>query len=297
MSEASVSSSQHSMANTPTPNSDPQESSQSWSEYKVVALPKLDELTSSQLDINMCSEILTALSSTSDHDQTRSDLEVQSVMCQENGSVQPTLKRICSSRSSSSGKSSSFGYSPMKPNTALTNTKRGNTLTATPTLSWDFPIHQLAAQGELAMLTEKLDSNYDADELDHEGLTPIHWACAHGQKEAVQLLVQRGGDLHKKGRDDESTMAFACCSGNRELVKYLLDERVEFDLFDWNGGTPLLYAVASNHPQCVELLLQAGADITAESESGHNALALAIALGHVKVQKKIERHMLGLLAQ
>lgn len=84
MSEAAVSSGQHSMASTPSPNGDPQESSQSWSEYKVVALPKLDELTSNQFDINMCSEILTALSSTSDHDQTRSDLEVQSVMCQGN---------------------------------------------------------------------------------------------------------------------------------------------------------------------------------------------------------------------
>lgn len=262
------------------------EPSSEFTEYKVISVP-------SKLDI---SEMLTTLSPI-DHDQGISDLEVQSVMCQENDTLLPTVKRICSSRSSSSGKSSSFGYSPMKPNTALTNTKRGNTTTVTPTFPLDLPIHQLAAQGELAKLTEKLDNGYEPDELDPEGLTPVHWACAHGQKDAVLLLVERGGDINKKGRDDESALSFACCNGNKELVKYLLDERVEFDTYDWNGGTPLLYAVASNHPQCVELLLQAGADITAESESGHNALSLAIAMGHVKVQKKIERHMLGLLAQ
>lgn len=32
----------------------------------------------------------------------------------ENDSLLPSMKRICSSRSSSSGKSSSYGYSPMK---------------------------------------------------------------------------------------------------------------------------------------------------------------------------------------
>ncbi|XP_071846056.1 uncharacterized protein [Apostichopus japonicus] len=260
--------------------------SQEYSEYKVISVPQ-------SLHI---SEMLTNLSSI-DHDQGISDLEVQSVMCQENDSLLPSMKRICSSRSSSSGKSSSYGYSPMKPNTALTNTKRGNTLTVTPTFPLDLPIHQLAAQGELAKLTEKLDNGYEPDELDPEGLTPVHWACAHGQKDAVHLLVEKGGDINKKGRDAESSISFACCNGNKDLVKYLLDEKVEFDSHDWNGGTPLLYAVANNHPQCVELLLQAGADITAESESGHNALALAIAKGHVKVQKKIERHMLGLLAQ
>ncbi|XP_072050136.1 uncharacterized protein [Amphiura filiformis] len=207
-------------------------------------------------DISLCSRVLKSFS---DQDQASSDLEVQSVMFPETRGLLPTVKRICPSRSSSSSKSSKSSYSPMRQPTTLTNAKRGNVQTTTPTfLPEDMTIHQLAAQGELSLLSERMES------LEMEKV-------------------------------DKTDVQFASSNGNVDVVRLLLAENIDVNNYDWNGGTPLLYAVYNNHPKCCELLLQAGADMTIETDGGHTALSIALALGHKGVQQVIEKHMLGLL--
>lgn len=79
-----------------------------------------------------------------------------------------------------------------------------------------------------------------------------------------------------------------------DIVESLLRHGVDINTYDWNGGTPLLYAVRGNHIKCVEALLANGADMTIESDSGYSPMALAVALGHKKIQKVLEDHILKL---
>ncbi|XP_022100837.1 ankyrin repeat family A protein 2-like [Acanthaster planci] len=235
------------------------------------------------------------LNALSDQDQASSDLEVQSVMCPETRNLLPTLKPVCTSRSSSSSKSSKSSYSPMRLQISMTNTKRGNVQSVTPTCLYNYSIHQLAAQGEIAVLEEKFQEELDIDELDADGCTPLMWACAHQQTDIVQHLLAHGADVTKESVDGETALAFASSVGCIDIIRLLLTEGADVNKSDWNEGTPLLYAVYKNHPVCVRLLLEAGADLTVQTEGGHTPLSLAVALGHREVQLTIEKHMISLL--
>lgn len=248
----------------------------------------------SRLNMSRYSSLLTSLS---DHDQASMDLEVQSVMFPESRGLLPTVKRITPSRSSSSSKASSkSSYSPMRQSTTFTNTKRGNIQTTTPTFPMvEQTIHLLAAQGEQALVAERIESGTDIDEADAMGHTALSWACQHNQADMVRFLLENNADPGKASMDGETSLAFACSHGNTEIVRMLLNKKALVNVYDYNGGTPLVYAVYNNYPGIVEMLLASGADMTLEMESGHTPLSLSMVLGHKQVQRVIEQHMLSLL--
>ncbi|XP_071794591.1 DNA-binding protein RFXANK-like [Asterias amurensis] len=235
------------------------------------------------------------LNSLSDQDQTSSDLEVQSVMCPETRNLLPTLKQVCPSRSSSSSKSSKSSYSPMRLQITMTNTKRGNIQSVTPTSLYNLSVHQLAAQGEIATMDEKLQEECELNESDPLGRTPLMWACAHRQTDIVKYLLGNEADVMRESDEGETALAYASSSGCLEIVRLLLEDGADVNKLDMNEGTPLLYAVYNNHPLCARLLLEAGADLTVQTEGGHSPLSLAVALGYREVQLAIEKHMIQLL--
>ncbi|XP_035667174.1 ankyrin repeat family A protein 2-like isoform X1 [Branchiostoma floridae] len=188
----------------------------------------------------------------------------------------------------------SKNFSPIKPPNMLTNRPRGNVKSTTPSIE-NMTIHQLAAQGEVALLSIRHDEGYDMNEVDENGLTSLMWASSHGQVGVTVFLLENGGSVHGATREGETALSFACCKGHVEIVQALLKAGADVNAFDWNGGTPLLYAVHANHPKCVQLLLSHGADLTAETDSGQSPLGLAITLGHRTVQQVIENHMLKML--
>ncbi|XP_070542043.1 ankyrin repeat family A protein 2-like isoform X2 [Ptychodera flava] len=251
-----------------------------------------------QPNVAMCSSLLKSLNEDGYHgdgegDSVSPDLEVASVLFPDGRlkSPTPTLKRVSSSTSSSSKSS----YSPMKQPTTYTNKQRRNIQTATPSLLQELTPHQLAAQGELTFLSEKIQSGVSVNVRDENGHTPLMWACGQNQTTIVEYLLEKGADASNQSLEGETALAFACSHGSVQIVKLLLAAGVDVNTYDMNGGTPILYAVYSNHPQCVRLLLEYGADLTMETESGHTALGIAMAMGHQTVQHTIEEHLMSLL--
>ncbi|XP_059399187.1 DNA-binding protein RFXANK-like isoform X2 [Carassius carassius] len=157
--------------------------------------------------------------------------------------------------------------------TALTNKQRGNEVTVRPAT---------------------LDNSSLLNSQDERGFTPLMWAAAFGEIMMVEFLLQKGADPRTVARERESALSLASAGGFADIVNILLQHGVDIDSYDWNGGTPLLYAVRGNHIKCVEALLRCGADITFEADSGYSPVALAVALGHKKVQKLLEDHILEL---
>ncbi|TRY81747.1 hypothetical protein DNTS_031660 [Danionella cerebrum] len=177
--------------------------------------------------------------------------------------------------------------------TTLTNKQRGNELTVRPATLDNLSIHQLAAQGEISQMEIHLSKDCSLlNSLDERGCTPLMWAAAFGEILMVERLLEKGADPRTLARERESALSLACAGGFVEIVNILLEHGVDIDSYDWNGGTPLLYAVRGNHLKCVEALLRSGADITFEADSGYSPVALAVALGHKKVQRHLEDHIL-----
>ncbi|XP_056459452.1 DNA-binding protein RFXANK isoform X2 [Gadus chalcogrammus] len=114
----------------------------------------------------------------------------------------------------------------------------------------------------------------------------IHQLAAQG--DVCQVAVHLNKDCSLLNKQDDrgfTPLMWAAAFGEKAVVDYLLAE---------NGGTPILYAVRGNHIQCVQELLDRGADLTIESDSGYSPTALAVALGHKKIQKVLEEHVLQL---
>ncbi|XP_030640439.1 DNA-binding protein RFXANK [Chanos chanos] len=182
--------------------------------------------------------------------------------------------------------------------TTLTNRQRGNEITVRPATLDSLSVHQLAAQGEIARVEQLLAKDVSLlNSEDERGFTPLMWAAAFGEITMVEFLLEKGADPTVLARERESALSLASAGGFADIISILLKHKVDIDSYDWNGGTPLLYAVRGNHGRCVEALLGGGADLTFEADSGYSPMALAIALGHKKVQKLIEDHILKLLKQ
>ncbi|KAM6938471.1 DNA-binding protein RFXANK isoform 1-T2 [Lycodopsis pacificus] len=179
--------------------------------------------------------------------------------------------------------------------TTLTNKQRGNEVTVRPATLDALSIHQLAAQGEISQVAAHLTKDGSLlSKQDERGFTPLMWAAAFGEKTMVDFLLEKGADPKTIARERESALTLASSGGYVDIVESLLRHGVDIDAFDWNGGTPLLYTVRGNHIKCVEALLAKGADMTIESDSGYSPMALAVALGHKKIQKVLEDHILKL---
>ncbi|XP_068615457.1 DNA-binding protein RFXANK-like [Brachionichthys hirsutus] len=177
----------------------------------------------------------------------------------------------------------------------LTNKQRGNEVSVRPATLDSLSIHQLAAQGEVSQLAAHLSKDISLlSQQDDRGFTPLMWAAAFGEKAVADFLLEKGADPKAVARERESALTLASSGGYVDIVESLLRHGVDVNSYDWNGGTPLLYAVRGNHIKSVEALLAKGADMTIESDTGYSPMALAVALGHKKIQKVLEDHIVKL---
>eukprot|EP00066_Takifugu_rubripes_P008150 XP_003974129.1 PREDICTED: DNA-binding protein RFXANK [Takifugu rubripes] len=219
--------------------------------------------------------------------------------------IQSTDDNVCPSVSSNERTTVTEPMSPentdkdkeclSKHSTSLTNKQRGNEMTLLPASIDSLSIHQLAAQGEVSEVAAHLSKDSSLlNKQDERGFTPLMWAAAFGEKSTVDFLLDKGADPKAIAWERESALTLASSGGYVDIVKSLLSHGVDINTYDWNGGTPLLYAVRGNHIKCVQALLASGADMTIESESGYSPMALAFALGHKKIQKVLENHILKL---
>ncbi|KAL5970821.1 Ankyrin repeat family A protein 2 [Taenia solium] len=194
--------------------------------------------------------------------------------------------RICNSSSSTLN----------KVTTVLTNLQRRNVQTLKVDSQVALSIFQMAAQGELLQLQAKLETpGVNIDERDDKGFSPLLWACANGQKAAVELLLFRGANAHVRGINGESALLLAACRGHYDVVQYLLRAGLSVDTTDELDNTALMFAAFYNHVAIVSLLLDWGADVTAVNGEGWDALQIAVRRGARSSQRIIEKHLISLL--
>lgn len=105
-------------------------------------------------------------------------------------------------------------------NTVLTNLQRGNTQAETPLPQpTEVNLYTRAGQGEITEEDLKLE---DIDKCDSNGLTLLHWACAYGQFNTVELLLHHDTEVNKLGPDEETPLILAANGGHHEVVRLLL---------------------------------------------------------------------------
>ncbi|RDD44930.1 Ankyrin repeat and KH domain-containing protein mask [Trichoplax sp. H2] len=144
-----------------------------------------------------------------------------------------------------------------------------------------------------------------------DGGTPLHFACADGDVDAIQLLLCHGANpyllqyengglapIHFAAQDNhleciktlyrhhpntinissylkEQVLHIATKNGYSDMTKWLIDHGADINHQDHNGNTPLHNAVRNAHVHCVRLLLANGADPTMQNHLSESAINIA----------------------
>lgn len=123
-----------------------------------------------------------------------------------------------------------------------------------PTLS-HVPLRHAAFTGQREMVELLLDKGA---ELACNGTTytPLHFASFSGHLEVVKLLVDRGADIESKAKGSIKPLHLAAGNGNVDVVRYLLEKGVQFDSKGNSKFTALDFAAEKGQAEVVRLLLE-----------------------------------------
>jgi energy-coupling factor transporter ATP-binding protein EcfA2 len=125
-------------------------------------------------------------------------------------------------------------------------------------------LFQAAANDRVDVMKLLLKRGVEADTQETStgrppGYTPLMGAAMNGRLESMQLLLDDGATINKRGPDGVTALALAASSGRRKVVEFLLDRGADLNVRDFEGKTPLGRAKENNRDDIVLLLKKAGA--------------------------------------
>ena len=59
-------------------------------------------------------------------------------------------------------------------------------------------------------------------------MTSLHWAIANGHTEVVNLLIEKGADIHVKDNDGDTPLHWASRDGLTEVVNLLKEKGAKY---------------------------------------------------------------------
>src|SRR6185503_1745502 len=106
------------------------------------------------------------------------------------------------------------------------------------------------------------------------GWTPLHLAAFSGVTAAVQLILDRGGNVHARARSrfKNTPLQTALLAGQLATAKILLERGADPLVRQAQGFTPLQEAALLGRRDLVDLLLQHGAELNSRADDGRTAL-------------------------
>ncbi|XP_074099304.1 ankyrin repeat domain-containing protein 27-like [Cotesia typhae] len=106
------------------------------------------------------------------------------------------------------------------------------------------------------------------------GETALHYACAIGLAELIQILLDAGANVNARTTNKHRTpLHVACLKSKIQAVKLLLNCcTIDVNVKDYTGDTPLHLSAKNGDSHIIELLLRHGADIHSRNFKGASAL-------------------------
>ncbi|KAK8825488.1 hypothetical protein WA538_003183, partial [Blastocystis sp. DL] len=112
-----------------------------------------------------------------------------------------------------------------------------------------------AGDGDIAKVTQYLDSGVSPNAQDSNGYSALHAAASYGWLDILKLLVSRGGNVMLKDSDGDTPLHM--CE-DRSCADYLISQGARYDDGNNEGKTPIWYAVAEDFDDMVSYYLEKG---------------------------------------
>ena len=139
-------------------------------------------------------------------------------------------------------------------------------------------VWEAAALGRLEPLAAALSGDASlVNAFAPDGHTPLGLACFFGAPQAVQVLIEKGADVHAASRNAMTVQPLhaAVAGRNFDAARLLLEHGARVNARQQVGYTPLMSAAASGRDDLVDLLLTGGADPALTNAEGKTAADVA----------------------
>uniref|UniRef100_A0A671LEK8 Serine/threonine-protein phosphatase 6 regulatory ankyrin repeat subunit A-like n=1 Tax=Sinocyclocheilus anshuiensis TaxID=1608454 RepID=A0A671LEK8_9TELE len=142
------------------------------------------------------------------------------------------------------------------------------------------PVHLVAACGHVGVLGGLLHAAQSVETIpvitDHQGYTPLHWACYNGHDTCVEVLLEQEL-FHKTEGNTFSPLHCAVINDNEGAAEMLIDtlSPAIVNSTDSKNRTPLHAAAFTDHVECLQLLLSHNAQVNCVDAGGKTPLMMA----------------------
>lgn len=133
-----------------------------------------------------------------------------------------------------------------------------------------------AKSGNIASITELLNSGANINIKDDKGETPLHLAVTGGFTSVASILLERGADAGLANMKGVTPLMIAAFKNYTDIVKLLITAKVAVDSESRNGFTALMLASQAGNLEVIKLLLDSGAQIDKKTAQGNSALHSAV---------------------
>lgn len=165
--------------------------------------------------------------------------------------------------------------------------ERGNYINQ-QTIDRKTPLYIACANGNLEVVNALL--NNGADPLIHTQFYggPIQIASKNGYVNIVERLLKAGVDINN---DQLGTpLSYASKEGNIDVIDFLLSQGADVNYVSYSGSTALVKACEYGRIDAVDRLLQAGADVNIISRQGYSPLGAACYHGYLGIVDRLLIH-------
>lgn len=151
----------------------------------------------------------------------------------------------------------------------------------------DAPVADAAMRGNREAVRSLLKQGGDVNAAQGDGMTALHWAARHGDRDLARMLVFAGANVKATTRLGAFTpLLMASEIGDAPVIETLVAAGADVKATTTAGTSALMLAAASGRADAVTLLIDRGADVNAkESVRDETPLMFAAAFDRVDAMK------------
>ncbi|XP_071085551.1 serine/threonine-protein phosphatase 6 regulatory ankyrin repeat subunit A-like [Haliotis cracherodii] len=148
-------------------------------------------------------------------------------------------------------------------------------------------LHVACIGGHVKILKYILSQNIvNINKEGQDGLTSVLAAAAHGRRDVLELLVNKGADLSLVDNHGNNILHCACTGGHLAVVQHILNNNIlDINSKGKHSMTPVMISAEAGHRHVFDFLVYEGAYLSHLDDNGNNILHLACLSGSVMIVK------------